>query len=221
MPLRRCEFRKAGGIADDQSASDVGSRHRIPAAGGHGLRAVTHELAAFENAAHEGMGLEFLKRFVGIETRIVIFEPDDEAERNAILAQPVNPSAPVHAGIERPAERVRHPAGRDAVGRNIPQFLDADAVGLRIQAVELFSRDEIFGERAARALGQHGDFRAQFVAGSEIVLGVAVFVAAFVVGDDAGDAVAFIDELRAGKLREDVDARLLDQRAEPLDQFIE
>ena len=106
-------------------------------------------------------------------------------------------------------------------GRNIPQFLDADAVGLRIEAVELFSRDEIFGKRAARAFCEHGNFGAQFVAGSEIVLGAAVLVAAFIVGDDTGDAVAFIDELRAGKLREDVDARLLDQAAEPLDQFVE
>ena len=79
-------------------------------------------------------------------------------------------------------------------GGHFPQFLDADAVDLRIQAVEFLARDEFLGQRAARAFGEHGDFGAQFVAGREVVLGLAVLVAALVFGDDAGDAVAFVDQ---------------------------
>ena len=117
---------------------------------GHGFRAVAHQLAAREDAANERMRFESLKRFVRIETRIVIFEAGDHAERNAIIAKAVNPAAAIHAGIERPAQRVRHPAGRDSSFGNFPQFLDANAVDLRIDAGELFIFDQLFGERAAR-----------------------------------------------------------------------
>ena len=85
--------------------------------------------------------------------------------------------------------------GSDPARGNLPQFFYADAVGLRIQAVELFLRDKIFCERATRAFGQHGYFRAQFVAGREIVFWSAIFVAAFVFSDHSGDAVAFVEKL--------------------------
>ena len=166
------------------------------------------------------MRLEFLKRFVRIEARIVIFEADHQADRNAIVAQAVNPAAAVHAGIERPAERVRHISRLDATFRHFPQFLDADAVDLRIQAVEFHPRDHFLGERSARPFGEHRHLGAQFVARREVVLGLAVLVDALVVGDDAGDSVAFVDQLRAGKLREDIHARLLDQAAQPLHQLV-
>ena len=61
----------------------------------------------------------------------------------------------------------------------------------------------------------------KLVAGREIVLGLAVLVHALVTGDDAGDAGALIDELGAGKMREDVDARLFHELTEPLHQLIE
>src|SRR5580700_5971263 len=102
-------------------------------------------------------------------------------------------------------------AGWNAVRLDVPEFLDADAVGLRIDVVEFFRGDQIFGERAARAFGEDGDFGAELVAGSEVVFGLAVFVEAFVFSDDAGYAFAFVDELRAAKFFEDVDTSGFDQ----------
>ena len=61
----------------------------------------------------------------------------------------------------------------------------------------------------------------KFVAGREVVLGLAVFVAAFVFGNYAGDGLAFVDQLRAGKLREDIYAGLLHETAEPLHQLVQ
>ena len=84
---------------------------------------------------------------------------------------------------------------------------------MRIDVVEFFCGDEIFCERAARAFGEDGDFGAEFVAGRVVVFGLAVFVEAFVFGDDAGDAIAFVDELRAAEFFEDVDAGGFDQAA--------
>ena len=84
---------------------------------------------------------------------------------------------------------MRDVARLDATGLHVPQFLYAEAVDLRIDVVELVFFDELFGERAARAFGEDGDFGAEFVAGRVVVFGLAVFVEAFVFGDDAGDAV--------------------------------
>ena len=93
--LEALRIQQAGGIADDQAAVHVAARHRIPAAVGNRFRAVADELAAFENLLDERMRFEFLKRFVRIEERVVIFEADDHAERDAIILQAVNPSAAV------------------------------------------------------------------------------------------------------------------------------
>ena len=113
----------------------------------------------------------------------------------------------------------------DASRLYVPQFLDADAVHLRIQAVELQLIHELLGEGAARAFGQHGDLGAQLVAGREVVLGLAVFVHAFVFGQNAGDsffsAVRVIDQIPAGKLGEEVDAFFFHQAAEPFGEFVD
>ena len=106
-------------------------------------------------------------------------------------------------------------------GLNVPQFFDAEAVDLRIDVVELVFFDELFGERAARAFGEDGDFGAKFVAGRVVVFGLAVFVDAFVFGDDAGDAVVFVDEFGAAELREEIDAGFFDEAAEPFGDFVE
>ena len=163
----------------------------------------------------------FLKRFVRIEKRIVIFQRDDHAERDAIVLQAVNPATAVEIRAERPAERVRDVARVDSSGLHVPQLFDSQAVDLRIQAVELQLADEFLGQRAARTFGEHGDFGAQFVAGSEVVFRLAVLVDALVFGQDAGDAVFFVEQFPAGKLSEKIHALFFDQAAEPFHQLVE
>ena len=107
QPLR---IQQARGIADDQPAVHVAARHRIPAAVGNRLRAIADQLAALQNPLHERMRFEFLKRFVRIEERIRVFQADDHAQRNAIVAQAVNPAAAVKIRSQRPAKHVRHEA---------------------------------------------------------------------------------------------------------------
>ena len=94
-------------------------------------------------------------------------------------------------------------------------------VNLGIEAVEFQPGNETFGERTARAFREHGDFRAQLVAGREVVFRLAVFVDAFVFGQDAGDSIFFVEQFPSGKLREDIDAFFLDKSAEPLHEFVE
>ena len=54
---------------------------RVPAAFGQRLGAVAHHLAAVEQRRDERMLLEAVERHVRIEQRILVVEPDDEAER--------------------------------------------------------------------------------------------------------------------------------------------
>ena len=89
------------------------------------------------------MRLELLKRFMRIETRIVIIERNHHADGHAIFGQPVKPSSAVHAGIERPAERVRDVSCLDAPRRDFPKLLDADPIDLRIEAIELQTMDHV------------------------------------------------------------------------------
>ena len=112
-------------------------------------------------------------------------------------------------------------AGVYFAGLDVPQFLDADSVTLRVQIIEFLFFDELLGERAARAFGEHCHFCAQFVTGREIVLGLAVLVDAFVFGDDAGDAIAFVNQFAAAELCEKVYAGGFHQAAEPLGDFVQ
>ena len=131
-PLQPLRIQQASGIADDQSAIHVRPRHRIPPAVRNRLRAISNQLATFDNFLYVRVRLELLKSFVRIELRIVVFERDDHAERNAVLLQTVDPAAPVHARIERPTERMADKTGFDPSRRRFPQFLDSNSVSLRV-----------------------------------------------------------------------------------------
>src|SRR5690348_14124407 len=218
QPLR---IEQARAVSGDQPAIQVCARHRIPAAVRHGLRTVTHELSAFEYAFDEGMRLKFLKRFVRVEQRIRIFEADNGADRNAIVAKTIDPPAAIFVRTEGIAERVRHITRIDAARLNVPKFLDADPVNLRVQPIEFQSIYEVLRERAARAFGKERDLRAQLISRREIVLWLAVFIHALVFGEDSRDPVALVEKFPASKLRKKVHALLFDKTSEPFHQLIE
>src|SRR5207247_3958462 len=115
-------------------------------------RAVANELPAFENPSQKWMRLPDLKRGVGIEPRIRVLQREDQANRKPVVRKPVNPAAAVHVRGNRPAQRVRDVARLDAAGLDVPQFLDADSVALRIDVVQLLRGDEVLVQRPASAL---------------------------------------------------------------------
>jgi len=79
------------------------------------------------------VGLEPLEFLEGREIGIAVVEPDDEADRHQrALVEVVAEGAAVGVRVERPAGGVHHQS-RFVPGRiDLPQLLDADAVGLRI-----------------------------------------------------------------------------------------
>src|SRR6266852_2845122 len=123
---------EAGGIPDDQAAVHIGPRHGIPSTCGNGFCSVADQLASLEKFLQEGMRLPNLKRFVRVELWIGVFETDYEADGEAIVREAVDPATAIHVRGHGPADRVRDVAGLNAPWLDVPQFLDADAVNLRI-----------------------------------------------------------------------------------------
>ena len=100
------------------------------------------------------MGLEALELVERREMRVAVVEVDDEADRDLIVLEMVQERAAAGGVVERPAERVLHQSRPVPRRVDLPQLLDADPVFLRIAPlVEPEARDQLFGERAARTLG--------------------------------------------------------------------
>ena len=78
---------------------------------------------------------------------------------------------------------------------DFPQFLDADAVGLRILAgVELEALDHLLAQVAAAAFGEDGVLGMQFHAELEVLGGLAFLVDAHVAGGHALDGAVFVEQ---------------------------
>ena len=114
-------------------------------------------------------------------------------------------------------------AGLDATLRQLPQFLEAQAVGLRLLAgVEAVAPDQFLGDAAAAAFGEDGGLRADLGAGREVLAGRAVLVEAHVADLHAGDGAVVVEErLGRREAREHVDASRLCLRAEHRDDVAE
>ena len=162
--LDAADIQKARIAAHQRAAGKHRLGQRQQAACGDGARAIGQALGgpeafvlAFEIPADVGVrlpALEFLER---TQVGVGVVEPGDEAQRNLVVVQVVEEGAAVGRVVHRPAGRMQHEAGLVATRVDLPQFLDAQAVGLRIPArVELEARDQLLAQMPARALGEHG-----------------------------------------------------------------
>ncbi len=157
-----------------------------------------------------------------IGRRIGVIETGDEADVDDVAVHAVDPAAAERVAGQRRAERVNHVARREPAGRNLPQLLDADRVHLRIAiAIEPEFRDRRLGQRAARALTEHDDFREQIGTGFVVRFVAAVGRDALVADAHADHALAVPQQFLAGKRREHVGARRFGFLAEPLREAVE
>ena len=123
---------------------------------------------------------------------------------------------------ERPAQAVLDQPGLVVGGRDFPQLLDADPVGLRVAAVaQIETLHQLLGQRAAAALGEQRVARPQFHAALEVAGGLAVLADAHVAGGDADDAAVFLQQFRGGETGIDLDAQCLGLLTQPADDVAE
>ena len=81
------------------------------------------------------MGLEPLKFLERVQIRVLVIEPDDEPDRHLPRLEVIEERAAIGARVERPADGVHHQPRLVPLGCDLPQFLDADRIGLRIDPV--------------------------------------------------------------------------------------
>ena len=113
---------------------------------------------------------------------------------------------------------------RLVLGRiDFPQLLDADAVGLRIDAVaQIEFAQQLLGQRTAAAFGENGLPGMQFHARLEVVAGLAILADAEVAGGDALDrTVLVIEHFGGGEAGVDLDTQRLGLLAQPAGQIAE
>ena len=89
---------EARGVADQRTAGEDQLRDRLEAALVQRARAVGDPLAALEDAADRGMGLEALQLLERRQLGVRVVEPDDEADRDQVLAEHVEPGAAIGVG---------------------------------------------------------------------------------------------------------------------------
>src|SRR5438067_2026154 len=163
------------------------------------------------------MRLERLHRVVGVEARVFVVESHDKTERDDVVPAAINPRAAIFVAGQWPARGIDHFSGSDASGRQLPKFLHADAVCLRIAVlIESKSSYELLGQRSARPFGENRDLGSKVVTRLKVRFRLILLIQSLVVGTNTDHAVVLNDKFRSGKSGEDGDAGLLDFFSKPL-----
>src|SRR5688572_2884695 len=138
------------------------------------------------------MTLEVLEGGMRIEERILVFEADDKADRNAIGAHRVQPAAAKLFLAKRISEGENDSARLQPILGNVPELLDPDrklrgpGLGANLQIAM-----ELLREVAAHAVGKDGHLGAYVCARLERALRLAVLPEAAIARAHAGDSPAF------------------------------
>src|SRR5271154_1256277 len=113
--------------------------------------------------------------------------------------------------VQRPTQRVLNEAGLDASGRQLPQLLESQPIGLRrFAGIEIEALDQLLRDAAAAALAEHGDLGVDLGAGRKIGSGLAVLFESHVADAHSFDGAGLIEQgFRACESRKYVDTQLL------------
>ena len=148
---------------------------------------------ALQVPADVGVGLPALHFFKRAEPGVGVIQPCDEPERNLVVLQVVQESTAVGVVVQWPASGMYHQAGFVAGRVNLPQFLDAQAIGLRVATlVKLVFGNDLFAQMAARTLGEHGVFAQKLHAQLEVACQLAIFANTHVAGCHTTHRTVFV-----------------------------
>ena len=169
------------------------------------------------------MGLEALELLEGAQVRVGVVEADHEPHRDLVVFEVVEERAAVGRAVERPSQGV-HDQPRLVPGRvDLPQLLDADAVGLRIDSIaQVEALEQPLGQVSPAPLRKDGHPRVQLHPRLEARLRLPVAPHPHVPGRDPLDrAVLVVEHLGGGKAREDRDVERLRLLGEPAAEVAE
>src|SRR5690554_467071 len=210
----------AGVTAQKQTAGEAHLGQGIVAALRDRPGTVGNALAAFEIFADLRMKLETLELFKRAQVRVAVRQISDQSDVNLAILEVIQKGAAGRTGfIKRPAGGMHHQA-RLVFGRvDVPQFLDPDAVVLRVfTLIEFEVPDQAFAQVTTTAFGKQG------VLGTQLhTRHVTVFLGAIpgnthIAGDHAFNLTILDDGFRRGKARIHLNAQLLGLFGQPAAQ---
>ena len=189
------------GVATDQCAAGEGELgQRLQPAGRDCTRAVGNALGMFKERPDRRMGLVALEFFIRRQPRVLVAEADHVADRHLVVLEVIQERAAIGIAGERPAGSVDHQARLVHLRIDLPQFLDADTVGLRITVlVEVEFLHQLLAEMAARAFGEQRVFRMQLHAKLECRRRYPMPVDAHVAGGDTPDRSGVVVQYFGGR----------------------
>src|SRR5579863_176525 len=97
--------------------------------------------------------------------------------------------------VQRPTERVLNEAGLDTSGRQLPQLLETQPIGLRrFAGIEIEALDQLLRNAAAAALAEHGDLGVDLGTGRKIRSRLAVLFDSHVADAHPLDGARFVEQ---------------------------
>ncbi len=155
------------------------------------------------------MGLVALEFLVRIEVRVGVSESDDKAHRNEIVLHVIEEGPAVGVRVQGPAGRVNDESRLVLFRFDLPEFLQTDAVYLRIRVrVQAITLHQLPAQMPAAALGEKDVLAVQLDPRLILVGRPAVASHAHVAsGDAANAAFVVIEHFRGGKAGVDLDAQ--------------
>ena len=100
-----------------------------------GLGAVLDDLAAFEQAAHQGVELELLEFPVRVDERVAVVEADQLTHGHHVVLHAIDEAAAEGVALQRIAKGVDDLARLEPGLGELPYFLDADLERRRVLAL--------------------------------------------------------------------------------------
>lgn len=106
---------------------------------------------------------QFLEFVIRGEPRVWVVETNDEAKRDKVVAEVIEPAAAISRGGEGIAHGMDDFALTENFGLHLPNFLHAQAVGLGLAVSSQFEfPDHLFGETPMAALCEQRDSGVKF-----------------------------------------------------------
>ncbi len=122
------------------------------------------------------------------EVRISIIKRDNKSQEYPVARRMVKKAAALRVTVQRPACRMYDQALFMPRRFDLPDFLDANAVMLRITVpAQVETPHQLLTQTAAHTFGENRVFAAQFITGLVAGLLLALFIDAHIAGRDACD----------------------------------
>ena len=210
-------IQEAGIATDQRAARESELRQRLQTAGGDGTRAVGDALATLQEAPNFRMCLVALEFLVRRQVWILVGEADHITDRYLVVFQVIQERSAISLAVQRPTGSVNDQS-RLMLGRiDIPQFLDADTVGLRVLVlVQVIFVHQLLAQVAAGTFGKQRVFGVQFHPELEGGGWFAIATNAHIAGGDTFDrAIVVVQHFGSSKAGKDFHAQRLSLLSQP------